>query len=84
MRTGFSGSEETLLGRGAEFNGTLTFKDSMRIEGNSPEISSDGTLILEKAVKFKRNQSGHRDYSEAGWKRPGKIAVELHATGFLR
>ena len=26
MRTGFSGSEETLLGRGAEFNGTLTFK----------------------------------------------------------
>ena len=87
MRTGFSGSEETLLGRGAEFNGTLTFKDSVRIEGKlTGEISSDGTLIIGEGGEVQAEIKVDTVIIQGRLvgNVQAKSAVELHATGFLK
>ncbi|HQE74553.1 MAG TPA: polymer-forming cytoskeletal protein [Myxococcota bacterium] len=87
MRTGFSGSEETLLGRGAEFNGTLTFKDSVRIEGKlTGEISSDGTLIIGEGGEVQAEIKVDTVIIQGRLvgNVQAKSAVELLATGFLK
>jgi cytoskeletal protein CcmA (bactofilin family) len=73
----------TLLGKGTEFEGKLTFEGTVQIDGKfSGEIFSEGTLILGEGSKVKAEISVdtliHRGEIVGNVK--SKNAIELHST----
>jgi hypothetical protein len=73
------GGNSTLLGRGSEFEGKLTFEGTVRVEGKiRREICSDDVLVIgEGAVQAEisvGSSSSRRRYSTENSTRPSLIA----------
>jgi cytoskeletal protein CcmA (bactofilin family) len=81
------GEGSTILGRGSEFEGKLTFEGTIRIDGKfTGEIFSDGTLIIGEGAKVKAEITVETVVvqGEVLGNIKAKAGVELHASGRLR
>jgi cytoskeletal protein CcmA (bactofilin family) len=80
-----SGEIHTLLGRGTEFNGKLTFDGKVRIDGKfQGEIFSDDTLVLGESAEVTAEISVAVVIVRGGTVRGNiraKHAVEVYAPG---